>query len=150
MRVVFVCAGNTCRSPMAEALLKRALKARGREDIQVESAGLSATPGEPANWNARLAMKELGISLNLHRARSLYDRNLEGALVLAMTRAQADYVKLVFPGARVDALRDYAGLGGDVDDPYGGPPEVYMRTALRIAEAVEAAADKIIQEAKNP
>jgi protein-tyrosine-phosphatase len=149
MRVVFVCAGNTCRSPMAEALLKRALKTRGRSDIAVESAGLSATPGAPASRNACLAMKELGIQLDLHRARPLYEMDLTGALVLAMTRAQADYVKVVFPGGRVDALRDYAGLGGDVDDPYGGPPEVYMRTALRIAEAVEAAADKIIQEARN-
>jgi protein-tyrosine phosphatase/ribose 5-phosphate isomerase B len=149
MRVIFVCAGNTCRSPMAEALLKRALKARGRMDIVVESAGLSATPGEPASWNACLTMKELGIQLNLHRARPLFDVNLEGALILTMTKAQADYVKIVFPSGWVQALRSYAGLGGDVDDPYGGSPELYMKTALRIAEAVEAAADKIILEEKS-
>jgi protein-tyrosine-phosphatase len=131
---------------MAEALLKRALKSRGREDIRVESAGLSATPGAPASWNACLAMKEMGIQLNLHRARPLYDVDLSGALVLTMTRAQADYVKNVFPGGRVETLRGYAGLLGDIEDPYGGPPEVYIKTALRIAEAVEAAADKIISE----
>jgi len=91
-------------------------------------------------------MKELGIQLNLHRARPLYDVDLNGALVLTMTKGQADYVKIVFPGGRVEALRDYAGLGGDIEDPYGGPPEVYIKTALRIAEAVEAAADKIISE----
>jgi protein-tyrosine-phosphatase len=132
---------------MAEALLKRALKARGREDIGVESAGLSATPGAPAAWNACLAMKELGVSLNLHRARLIYDVDPTGALILTMTQAQADYVKIMFPGGRVETLRGYAGLGGDVDDPYGGPPEVYIKTALRVAEAVEAAADKIIREA---
>jgi len=147
MRVVFVCAGNTCRSPMAEALLKRALKARGREDIPVQSAGLSATPGAPASRNACLAMKEMGISLNLHRARAMYEVDTAGALILTMTQAQADYVKTVFPGGRVETLRGYAGLPGDIDDPYGGPPEVYIKTALRIAEAVEAAADKIIREA---
>lgn len=147
MRVVFVCSGNTCRSPMAEALLKRALKARGREDIRVESAGLSAAPGAPASWNACLAMKELGIELNLHRARPMYEAEPAGALILTMTRAQADYVRIMFPGGRVETLRGCAGLDGDIDDPYGGPPEVYMRTALRIAEAVEAAADKIIREA---
>jgi protein-tyrosine-phosphatase len=60
-----------------------------------------------------------------------------------MTQGQADYVKIVFPGGRVETLRGYAGLGGDVDDPYGGPPDVYIRTALKIAEAVEAAADRL-------
>ena len=148
MRILFVCAGNTCRSPMAEALMKRALKVRGREDIRVESAGLSATPGAPASWNACLAMKEMGIQLNLHRARPMYDVNLEGALILTMTKEQADYVKIVFPGGRVETLRGYAGLDGDVEDPYGAPPDIYIRTALKIAEAVEAAADKIISEEK--
>ena len=146
MRVVFVCAGNTCRSPMAEALMRRALKARGREDIAVESAGLSATPGAPASWNACLAMKELGIWLNLHRARPLYDVELSGALILTMTKGQAEYVNTVFPGGRVEALRAYAGRSGDIDDPYGRPLEAYVETALKIAEAVEAAADRLILE----
>lgn len=123
--------------------MRRALKARGRADIQVESAGLSATPGAPASWNACLAMKELGVQMNLHRARPLYDADLSGALILTMTQGQADYVKIVFPGGRVETLRGYAGLGGDVDDPYGGPPDAYIRTALKIAEAVEAAADRL-------
>jgi len=131
---------------MAEALLKRALKARGREDIVVESAGLSATSGTPASWNACLAMKEMGIELNLHRARPMFEAKLDGALILTMTRDQAEYVRRVVPDGRVEALRDYAGLNGDIDDPYGGPLEEYMKTALLIAEAVEAAADKLISE----
>jgi protein-tyrosine-phosphatase len=148
MRVVFVCAGNTCRSPMAEALMRRALKARGRADIRVESAGLSATPGAPASRNAARAMEEMGIRLDGHRARPLYEADLRGALVLTMTRGQADYVATAFPGGRVNTLRGYAGLAGDVEDPYGAPPDIYIRTALQIAEAVEAAADKIISEEK--
>jgi protein-tyrosine-phosphatase len=146
MRVLIICAGNTCRSPMAEALLKRALKARGREDILVESAGLAATKGEPASWNACLAMKELGIQLNLHRARPLFDVELSGALILTMTKAQADYVKKVSPDSRVDTLRVYAGLSGDIEDPFGGPPEIYIQTALTIAEAAEAAATRLVTE----
>ncbi len=146
MRVLVVCAGNTCRSPMAEALLQRALKTRGREDIFIESAGLAATRGEPASWNACLAMKELGIQLNLHRARPLFDAELSGALILTMTKAQAEYVKKVSPDSRVDTLRGYAGLGGDIEDPFGGPLEVYIKTALLIAEAAEAAANRLITE----
>jgi protein-tyrosine-phosphatase len=74
-------------------------------------------------------MKELGISLNLHRARPCTTWYASGALILTMTRAQADYVKIVFPGGRGETLRGYAGLTGDIDDPYGGPPEVYIKTA---------------------
>ena len=50
----------------------------------------------------------------------------------------------VFPGGRVETLRGYAGLGGDIFDPYGGPPEAYIKTALRVAEAVEAAVPRAV------
>ncbi len=75
--------------------------------------------------------------------------DLTGALILTMTGQQADYVRKVFPEGRIHTLRGYAGLEGDIRDPYGGATEIYIQTALLIAEAVEAAADKILSEART-
>jgi protein-tyrosine-phosphatase len=146
MRVVLVCTGNTCRSPMAEGLLKRALKARRVEDVEVLSAGVAAMPGAPAARNAQAAMRELGADISGHRARALEDLDLTGALVLTMTRAQADHVRRTRPKARVFVLREYAGLGGEIPDPFGGPLDTYVKAALSIGEAVEATARKLASE----
>ena len=93
MKIVCVCTGNTCRSPMAAALLGRLLPG-----IEVTSAGLYAEDGAPASYHALLAMDELGVDISGHMARRFRPGMGEGALLLAMT---VSYTHLTLPTIRL-------------------------------------------------
>lgn len=98
--ILFVCTGNTCRSPMAEAVLRHLAEEEGRDDIVVESAGLAAWPGAPASDYAIQALAEAGIDLRGHRARQLTREMVERAhLVLTMTWDQKEAVLKLVPQA---------------------------------------------------
>ena len=71
MNIIFVCTGNTCRSPMAEGLFKKILQEQKKENILVSSAGLSVPVSAPASQNAITVMKEQDIDLQQHRAQQL-------------------------------------------------------------------------------
>ena len=105
--MLVVCTGNTCRSPMAEHLLR----ARG---VEASSAGTDvAMPGEPMAGHALVALAERGIDGSAHRARRLTKELVEQAdAVLALTAAHGDAVRALVPDAPVTVL--------DVPDPYGG------------------------------
>lgn len=88
--ILCVCTGNTCRSPMAAALLRQALDKRGREDILVESAGLAAGFASPATEHAVAVMREIGLDLSGHRSRPLTETLVaDAARIVAMTGGHA-------------------------------------------------------------
>lgn len=142
MNVLFVCTGNTCRSPMAAALFNKIAVERGL-DVRIESAGLFAADGEPASNEAIIVMQKYGIDLLGHHSQSVNTELLEKSdLILTMTAAHKMVLEQSCPG-KVFTLCEYAGTDFDIDDPYGGDVEEYEECAKQIYEALGKAADRI-------
>jgi protein-tyrosine-phosphatase len=131
MRILFVCSGNTCRSPIAEAITRRLLGDAGRSDVEVESAGTNAWDGSPASDGALLVGMERGLDLSGHRSRQLTPQiATESDLILAMSPSHVARVKELDPTANVHLLAGYASgaEGHAVPDPFGGDLTAYRET----------------------
>lgn len=141
--VVFVCTGNTCRSPMAEAIARQVASESSIADQVITtrfvSAGTSAESGAPATPETIEALTGLGIdtaSLKKHRAHALTRQLLADAdAVYAMTAAHARAARAVDP-ASADKVHLLDPDGRDIPDPIGGSLEVYTRTAQRLLELI--------------
>lgn len=144
MLIVVVCTGNTCRSPMAEALLRRLLAERlgcqegdlGQRGIQVASAGIAAASGAKASPEAVVAMRERGLDIACHASQPLTENLVRDAdLILTLTSGHRHAIVARWPEAaeRVATLRADE---GDIDDPIGAPPAVYRLCADQIEEAL--------------
>ena len=135
--ILFVCTGNTCRSPMAEAML-RSMNIPG---IEVKSAGIFADNGSDASDNAMKVLDEYNISHN-HRSTQLNEELIQWAdYILTMTTGHKQAVAGRFPRAieKTFTLKEFAKIDGyqDIADPYGGSVETYRRAFLQIKEAIE-------------
>lgn len=138
-RLLFVCTGNICRSPMAEYLFNHALDADSR--WAAESAGLMASAGQRASGDAVKAMRELNISMGAHRSRPVTRDIIDGAFcIVVMTSAHASLFGTLFPDARdrVHLLRSFdpSTQQKDVDDPIGTSLSEYRRTRDTIRSAM--------------
>jgi L-threonylcarbamoyladenylate synthase len=144
-RIVFVCTGNTCRSPMAEGLFKRRLADRlgcaidelPARGFVVSSAGLSAGPGDPAAPESADVLRAMGVDLSGHRSRPCSaDLIARADDVIAMTRSHLLSLVGNYPVLN-GALRLLCGPDGDLDDPIGGGPDVYRKCARTIHQHVD-------------
>jgi protein-tyrosine phosphatase len=124
-RILMVCTGNICRSPMAEVLLAQRLAQRGVR-VTVASAGIAALVGRPADPEAQELMAERGLDLSAHRARQLTPDLLRAFdLVLVMEAWQQRAVEAVLPSARGRVQR-LGRLGDfDVPDPFRRGPAAF-------------------------
>ncbi len=144
MEILFVCSGNTCRSPMAQTLARDWLKRHGvGAKITVFSAGISAFTGEEATDGAKNAMRTRGLSLDTHRSRMLTPEIFGAAdLVLCMTQGHKQAILQVEPNDKTFTLSEYAGVSGYVDDPYGMSDAVYELCAQQLEDLVQRAMER--------
>ena len=139
MNILVVCTGNTCRSPMAAAMLREMLKNAGHTDIIVKSAGTMAFEGSKASRHAVEAMAEKGIDLKSHRSVQLTQSLLQEAdRILVMTQPHKGILTLDFgqDPKKITVL--------DVPDPYGGSLDDYRRCR----DAIEAALTRYLEALK--
>jgi protein-tyrosine-phosphatase len=141
--VLFVCAGNICRSPIAEAACRHLAQSRsGLAQVEIGSAGVFAIDGNRATPDAiDAAREELGLDITAHRARGL--DGLDADLILTMDASVARVAERLRLRGRIARLGDFAGTGEEVEDPYGCAGEVYRACARHIGRLVELAAERL-------
>lgn len=143
-KLLFVCTGNTCRSPMAEVIFNSLAEEKGL-DWRAESAGVAAVGERPASQNAIQAVAEIGLDLNMHRTRflpaiDLNDYSLfvglteEHAEILRSIGIPAEFVRVLYRAPNVDDIYD---LRMDIVDPYGGDLNAYRKCRDDIVGAVK-------------
>ena len=156
MRILFVCTGNTCRSPMAAGIARSVAAERGLSEVVIESAGAGANPFPPgvpmpeigASDGALLVALEHGIDLGGHRAQPLTREVVDRAdLVLAMGERHLARVGELGGAGKAFLLTDFASNGErarGVADPFGGDLTAYRTTFAELDREVRRALARLV------
>ncbi|MBM7698878.1 low molecular weight protein arginine phosphatase [Kurthia huakuii] len=141
MNIYFICTGNTCRSPMAAAILAT----KKMDDITVKSAGIFALPGGVMSTGTTQVLQEQDMWMP-HETSTVTEENLAWAdLILTMTVSHKNGLLQAYPHVadKTFSLKEYAlDRDGDVSDPYGGSTAVYRKTFDELSQLIELAVQK--------
>jgi protein-tyrosine-phosphatase len=147
MKILFVCTGNTCRSPLAEAIARKIAIDRGLTDLEVASAGTSAWDGAAASDGALLVGMEHGLDLSHHRAQLLSRELVAGSdVVLAMGPHHLERVQALGGTNNSYTLTGYASHGKNdraISDPVGAELSVYRATYQELEREIRRALDRL-------
>lgn len=150
MNILFVCTGNTCRSPMAELYFNRLMVLK-KAPHTAASAGLSACSGCPISQHSFEVMQTEGIDASAFRSSALTRYALEQAdRIICMTRSHVQSLLSVCPEYRhkTHTLSEWSG-GSDVPDPFGGDLACYRKTFEKMRTALEILAEDICSQGEN-
>ena len=141
-KIIFICTGNTCRSPMAELLLKHKLKEKGVTGYRVSSAGLGATEGHKISKNSMLALKSVGIkSYSFKSKQATLEMLSKADLIITMTLSH----KAVLAECKNVCTFNEITCLGEVIDPYGQDLSVYMQTMEMLSKGCDIIIEKLIE-----
>ena len=158
-KILFVCTGNSCRSPIAEGLLEKMFKEENVQNIEVFSAGTNSIPGIPPTRETIEVLRKEGIDISDHRSTCItYDLISQADLILVMEKVHREKILTMNPGVKnkVFLLREFAGdsrgtypIGKgdetlDIYDPIGQPISVYEKCLLEIKDVLKRSLQKII------
>jgi protein arginine phosphatase len=142
-RILFVCTGNTCRSPMAEAILK----SKKIDGLEVKSAGIYAATGSEASAHAKRVLEDHQIDHH-HSSNMLNVDSVRWAdLILTMTISHKNAILQQYPeaAAKVFTLKEFTGENYNVDvvDPFGGNLAIYQETYQELEKLITKAIEKL-------
>lgn len=139
-KIMFICSGNTCRSPLAEGLFKKYLTDNNITDVEVSSAGVSVFPGDEISVNSALVAMNRGVNISLHSARKLNPQHIvETDLFVCMTESHSAVISKYCDSSKIMTL--------NVPDPYGRPIEAYEECAKQLEKSFPQILEKINETA---
>jgi len=163
LKVLFVCTGNTCRSPMAEGILKKMLEDKGVGNLEVSSAGTHGLSNAPASLFAMEVAGDRNIDLSGHRSRRLTPEMIKEAdLILAMSQEHLDFISRIdrrvedrtfllkaFP--QVNSASNKGRNDGvlSIEDPIGRSLDDYERSFVEIEKEIRRILPELLKSANK-
>ena len=140
MKILYVCTGNTCRSPMAQAITEWMAESRGLNDVVVDSAGTGCPYGDPMTENAAKAVAARGIFFT-HQSKKVTENDLSDSdAVICMTPIHKLALEKFADPSKLYSANDF--IGHELPDPYGGGEEVYEECARQLESLAAAVLDR--------